>query len=68
MSYAKIELKLFNGGMLFSCEEADIEEIIPVGDTKKLMEFINEVEGICNPNSTFELTEFGEKIYKNSKG
>ena len=64
MSYAKIELKLFQNGMLFSCEEADIEEIIQIGDGMKLNQLINDVEDICNPNTTYVLNEFGEKIHK----
>lgn len=62
MSYAKIEIKLFKSGILFSCEEADIEDIIQVGDSRKLIDLINNVEEICNPNSTFVLTEQGEKM------
>lgn len=64
MSYAKIELKLFKDGMLFSCNEADIEEIVPVGDSRRLIKLVNDVEELCNPCTTYVLTEFGEKIRK----
>ena len=57
MSYATIKLKLFKGGMMFSCEEADIEEIVPLGDSNKLIDLINEVDGLCNPDATFAITE-----------
>lgn len=64
MSYAKIELKLFKDGILFSCKEADIEEIVPVGDIRRLIELVNNVEELCNPCTTYVLTELGEKISK----
>ena len=35
--------------MLFSCDEADIEEIVPVGDSRRLIELVNDVEELCNP-------------------
>lgn len=64
MSYATITLKLFKGGMLFDCEEADVCDVIPSGNGNRLMELINEVEDICNPDATFEITEEGRKYLK----
>lgn len=64
MSYATITLKLFNGGILFKCEEADVSDVIPFGNGNRLMELINEVEEMCYPDATYEVTEDGEKFLK----
>ena len=62
MSYATIKLKMFKGGLLFSCEEVNIEDIVPLGDGDRLMELINEVDDLCNPDATYVLTEKGGEI------
>lgn len=61
MSYATITLKLFNGGIMFSCKNAGISDVIPYGNGNRLMELINEVENLCNPDATFEIIEEGTK-------
>lgn len=57
MSYATITLKLFKGGILFNCEDADISDVIPYGNGNRLIELLNEVDEICDPDATFEITE-----------
>ena len=64
MSYATITLKLFKGGILFKCEEADVSDVIPFGNGNRLMELINEVEEMCYPDATYEVTEEDEKFLK----
>ena len=67
MSYATITLKLFKGGILFDCEEADISDVIPYGNGNRLMELLNEVEEICDPDATFEITEEGRQYLQKLK-
>lgn len=60
-AYATIILELHKCGIVFQCDECNIEEFIPVGDVDRLLEQLNLVEDICNPDSVFRLTEKGGK-------
>jgi hypothetical protein len=61
MSYAKIELELYKSGMRVSCEDTGDETFIPRGNGNALMDFINNVDEICDPEATFVITEKGLK-------
>lgn len=61
MAYATIKLELFNSGIHLTCEETGADEFIPRGDADKLIETINDIDIICNPDTIFSLTEKGEK-------
>lgn len=59
---ATIQLHLFPNGIYAECEETEDGTFIPIGDMKPLCEFINKVQGDCDPDATFVLTEKGKKI------
>jgi hypothetical protein len=60
MAYATIVLELFKSGMHVTCEEAEIDEFVPTGDGNKLMDIINDIDDICNPDAEFVITEEGK--------
>lgn len=60
--YATIVLHLIPGGIYAECEDTDAGVMINKGDGNSIMQFINDVEGACDPDATFELTEKGAKI------
>ena len=41
-----------------------MEEFIPRGDGDKIIDFLNDVEDVCNPDATFTLTEKGREHLK----
>ena len=64
--FATITLDLYKKGIRAYCEELsedgdEYEEFIPRGDGQALMDFINEVDTFCNPETKFKLTEKGRK-------
>lgn len=61
MSYATITLELFKSGMRVSCEDINDETFIARGDGNALIDFINNVDEICDPDATFELTDKGRE-------
>ena len=65
--YAKITLDLYEAGIHFICEDAGVDDFISKGDGNKLMDLLNEVEFVCNPNATFEITEKGKKLLKQNE-
>lgn len=62
--YATITLEMYKKGMKFTCEDIELEEFIPTGDGNMLMDLLNEVAEVCDPDATFQLTEKGEEFYK----
>ena len=60
-AYATITLELHKCGIVFRCDDCDVEEFIPVGDVDKLLEQLNLIEDVCNPDSRFMLTEKGKR-------
>lgn len=58
---ATIQLHLFPNGMYVECEETEDGKFIPAGDIRPLLEFINDVQDVCDPDATFTITEKGEK-------
>lgn len=61
MAYATITLELFKSGIHATCEDTGDDEFIPAGDGNKLIDFINEVDELTNPDATFTLTEKGKE-------
>lgn len=59
MANATIKLELFKSGIHLSCEETGTDEFIPRGDASKLIEIINDIDILCDPDTTFSLTEKG---------
>lgn len=62
--WATITLHLTKYGILAECEELEMENFIKKNDGNALMDFINEVEVLCDPETTFQITEEGKKILK----
>ena len=67
MGYATITLELFKSGIKASCEDCNEEEFIPRGDGDKLMDFINNVDDFCHPDTTFTITEKGRDFFNQLK-
>ncbi len=66
--YAIITLHLLPGGIFAECEDTDESVLIPEGKANPLIDFINRVDSITNPNATFTLTDKGKQEIKNIKG
>ena len=62
--YATIKLELRKAGIIASCEDTQEEAFIKRGDGNALMDFINNVEDICDPEATFTLTDKGREYLK----
>ena len=61
MAYATIKLEMFKSGMHVTCEETEHDEFVPAGDGNKLMDILNEIDDLCNPDATFVVTEKGKE-------
>lgn len=62
--YAQATIHFFEGGLYVECEDLDIGKFIPVGNGNALMDIINEIDDIMNPDSRFSITEKGEEALK----
>jgi hypothetical protein len=56
---AEIKIDLYQVGLIARCEELELESLITTGDA--LMEFLNNVREVTDPDVTFQLTELGEE-------
>lgn len=65
--YATIVLHLLPGGIYAECEDTDAGVMIGKGDGNSIMQFINNVEDMCDPEATFELTEKGRAMVLREK-
>lgn len=70
-SYATITIELFKSGMGVTCDDTGEEIFIPRemekgknSNANALIDFINNVDDICDPDATFVLTPEGEKWYE----
>lgn len=70
-AFATITIELFKSGMGVTCEDTGEEIFIPrameegaKSIANPLIDFINNVEVICDPDATFALTPEGEKWYE----
>ena len=57
---AEIKIDLYQVGLIARCEELELESLITTGDA--LMEFLNNVREVTDPDVTFQLTELGEEF------
>lgn len=64
MANAVITLELYNSGIHFVCDDTGADDFIPRGDGNKLMELINNVQDITDPDAIFTLTEKGREYIK----
>lgn len=64
MAYATITLEMFASGLHVSCDDIGLDEFVPAGDATRLVDILNEVEDVCNPKATFELTDKGREYLK----
>lgn len=67
MGYAKINLELFKSGIHLTCEDTGEDEFIPTGNGDMLLDIINEIDALCNPDATFTLTEKGKEFVEKLK-
>lgn len=56
---AEIKIDLYQVGLIARCEELELESLITTGDA--LMEFLNNVREVTDPDVTIQLTELGEE-------
>lgn len=66
MKYATIKLDLYKKGILASCDDIEDEEFIVKGDGNALMDFINRVEDLTDPDATYVLTDKGKQFLKDN--
>lgn len=59
--YAQVTIHFFENGLFVVNENLDIGKFIPSGNGNALMDVLNEIDDIMNPESRFVLTEEGEK-------
>lgn len=60
-TFATITLELSKAGIHAICEDTEEDAFIPRDDLQPLVDFINDVEAVCNPDTVFHLTEKGKK-------
>lgn len=56
---AEIKIDLYQVGLIARCEELELESLITTGDA--LMEFLNNVREVTDPDVRIQLTELGEE-------
>lgn len=59
---AEISIDLYQRGLLARCEELEMEAMCSNGE--ELMDFLNEVQGLTDPDVRFGLSEKGEAVVK----
>lgn len=59
---AEIKIDLYQVGLIARCEELELESLITTGDA--LMEFLNNVREVTDPDVMFKLSEKGEAVAK----
>lgn len=62
--WASIRIDIHDGGLRFTCYETGQDTFIDAGDVDTLLNKLNNVCDICDPDATFCLTELGEKVLK----
>lgn len=64
MAWATITLELFKSGMHLTCEDTGCDEFIPFGNGNMLMEILNNIYDVVDPDATWGVTPKGEYVYK----
>ena len=59
---AEISIDLYQRGLLARCEEFEMEAMCSSGD--ELMDFLNEVQCLTDPDVMFKLSEKGKAVAK----
>ena len=59
---AEISIDLYQRGLLAKCEELEIEAMCSSGE--ELMDFLNNVQCVADPDVMFKLSEKGEAVAK----
>lgn len=67
--YATITLQLSNDGMFIKCDDTETTEYIKKNkngntDMQPLVDFINDVEDMMDPDTTYQITEKGMRYLK----
>lgn len=62
--FANITLELSKAGIRAYCEELDEDVFCVDGSLEPLVELINRADSLCNPETTFRLTEKGRRELK----
>lgn len=62
---AEISIDLYQRGLLAKCDELEMEAICTSGN--ELMDFLNDVQCIADPDAVFCLTEEGKAVVKTLK-
>lgn len=55
----------FDNGIYVECEDLDIGKFITKGDGNAIMDILNQIDEVTDPNATFVLTEKGKKVDEN---
>ena len=62
MKQATIILDMYKSGLHVTCEETGHDEFIQHGNGNRLMEILNIIQDVTDPDSTWELTEKGKYL------
>jgi hypothetical protein len=62
MKQATIILDMYKTGIHVTCEETGHDEFIQHGNGNRLMEILNTIQDVTDPDSTWELTEKGKYL------
>ena len=64
MAQATIVLEMFKSGLHVMCEDTDTDDFVKHGDGNRLMEILNEIYDITDPDARFTLTDKGKYLAK----
>lgn len=62
MAQATIILELFKSGIHLTCDDTGHDEFIPRGDGNTLVEVLNNIQDITDPDAIWSLTEKGKYL------
>ena len=62
MGYANINLEMFKSGLHLTCKETEDDEFIPNGNGNMLMDILNKIDELTNPDTRYKITEKGLRV------
>ena len=62
MKQATIILDMYKSGLHVTCEETDHDEFVPHGNGNRLMEILNNIQDVTDPDAEWGLTEKGKYL------
>jgi len=62
MGYANINLEMFKSGLHLTCKETEDDEFIPKGNGNMLMDILNKIDELTNPDTRYQITEKGLRV------